>query len=278
MSTKYATISNGDTIEVRGYEFKISIDVDHDFGAPWEERDCHGLVTDWLTRPKKPNEIILSRENSRSGGPCRFYDLQASVERALNDKWGLAPEELARFTEELGQPPTERQIAARAVHNDIEYLSSWCRDEWSYLYIEVKCTANEMTSTAGAVDSYRAGHLAVIHEMVEQLCNQMDEEIAASAPRMTASGVQLHAPDQQSWPHHFYTHSGGARVVVGDKYSTHAAALRFIEKTELQLIANDVWRTARAEIMRGGAEADAADDLMLGYNRVLAKAGLDPVE
>ena len=48
-----------DTIERDGFTLRARIEHDSDTGAPWEEHDGHGPVSDWEVRDKLPGELIL---------------------------------------------------------------------------------------------------------------------------------------------------------------------------------------------------------------------------
>ena len=112
MSDVYKT----DTIENHGKTYRIEWVTDYDAGAPWENSDCHGIVTDWTSRPKKPGERILNR----SRGEYRYYDYQQTMTDAVR-VWGCKP----------------GPDAVESVERDFEYLRAWCNDEWHYCGIIV---------------------------------------------------------------------------------------------------------------------------------------------
>ena len=66
-----------ETLTQHGKTYRVEWVYDHDAGAPWDNSDCHGIVSDWETRDKRPGELILN-QNGRSK---RFYDFAASVKK-----------------------------------------------------------------------------------------------------------------------------------------------------------------------------------------------------
>lgn len=140
---------------------------DSDMGAPWEECDGHGIVSEWTKREKAPGEFILSDDGRKK----RFYDFAESVKIARRDGWGYAPGKLtverfkrsgrakyrARFAgvDIDGYGPdqnaailalykahratmTAREYAARAAMADFEYLRKWCAGDWQYVVVGVR--------------------------------------------------------------------------------------------------------------------------------------------
>lgn len=115
--------------------FVVKFDYDADMGKPWENSDCHGVVTDWVSRDKLPGELVL---NSGHSGK-RFYDYAESCKIALRDGWDAFP--YNDGTE------TKRQQAAKAALSDYEYLRSWCNDEWQYMGVTVILLDDEGNET-----------------------------------------------------------------------------------------------------------------------------------
>jgi hypothetical protein len=120
MSDAYKT----KTLTQHGKTYKIEWISDDDMGAPWEECDGHGIVSDWTTRDKTPGEWVLNS----SRGSKRYYDAQETQKIALRDCWGISGD---------ASGMTKKQIAAQAVRQDFEYLRAWCNDEWHYCGIRV---------------------------------------------------------------------------------------------------------------------------------------------
>jgi hypothetical protein len=113
--------------------FRINIEDDTDHGAPWEENDGHGVVSDWARRDKRPSELILNTDR----GSKRFYDVAESTKIAKRDGWGLADEARVALEKKLGCAPTQGQIIAQAVQHDFEFLYGWCNDQWNYVGVIV---------------------------------------------------------------------------------------------------------------------------------------------
>ena len=122
---KLETISK----EYRGYKMLISIHHDEDTGAPWEENDGHGIVSEWTTRDKQPGELVLGSERRSR----RYYDFAATLKLARRDGWGLSDNDIAKLAKQLGRKPTAKQILNESVIRDFEYLRGWCQDDWQWL-------------------------------------------------------------------------------------------------------------------------------------------------
>jgi len=115
--------------EHEGYKIRVAIHHDTDMGAPWEEHDGHGIVSEWTSRDKEPGEMVLcSDRHSR-----RYYDFKATLEVAKRDGWGLGDESKAKLAMKLGHKPTAKEIRTEAVQHDFEYCRGWCNDEWVWL-------------------------------------------------------------------------------------------------------------------------------------------------
>ena len=123
---------------VSGQYFTADLVYDHDTGAPWDESEGHGVVSEWTTRAKAPGELILAKD----GRARRFYALAGSIAIAKRDGWDSAP------YGKLGE--TAGQRAERAARADYEYLRAWCNDSWFYCGVIVRkagscacCAASE---------------------------------------------------------------------------------------------------------------------------------------
>lgn len=111
-------------IECDGFRFLIETERDIGAGAPWEEEDFHGPVSNWTTRDKSPGELVLNTDRRSN----RFYDFAEACRIALREGWGARGEEPGM---------TKRQIAALAAREDYERLKAWCDDEWGYVGVVV---------------------------------------------------------------------------------------------------------------------------------------------
>jgi hypothetical protein len=116
-----------ETVDLGGaYSARIKLVHDADHGAPWDEQDGHGPVSDWRDKDsKRAGERVLVVEDRRS--KARFYDFAAAVKIAKRDGWGTAGDEgLSKGAK-----------AARAVEADFKYLQGWCNDQWHYVGVVV---------------------------------------------------------------------------------------------------------------------------------------------
>lgn len=116
-----------ETIRVKGFDLTARIEADEDMGPPWEEHDGHGIVSEWTTRDKMPGERILCSDRYSR----RYYDVQASTEKARKDGWDAPP-----------YGGTAGQKAARAVERDFEHLRQWCTDQWHWVGVVLSVSRN----------------------------------------------------------------------------------------------------------------------------------------
>lgn len=111
-----------DTIEIKigdqDLKFKVELLDDVDMGAPWENSDGHGTVSEWTTRPKRGGELLLNQDRNSK----RYYDFAGACRTALCDGWNMA---------------TTKEQAAEAARADYEFLRAWCKDEWRYVGVVV---------------------------------------------------------------------------------------------------------------------------------------------
>lgn len=120
-------------IEVDGVSFRVAIEQDCDMGAPWEEHDGHGVVSEWTRRDKEPGEVVIASDH----GSHRFYDIAETMRLAKRDSWGLAPDDLEAFEKKIGRKATRKMIAAEAVRRDCERMRQWCNDVWQWVGVIV---------------------------------------------------------------------------------------------------------------------------------------------
>jgi hypothetical protein len=121
-----------DTREHAGCLISVEWQQDQDMGAPWEERDCHGVVIDHYDEYAN----VLRLTPHRFGSNNWYYGLDASLEIARRDRWGLAPDVLDRLQFERGRSLADDEITRATVQADFECLRAWCHDEWVWLYAE----------------------------------------------------------------------------------------------------------------------------------------------
>lgn len=114
----------GATVEVEHEGFRIVATLHHDetTGAPWDEHDGHGPVSEWTTRDKLPGERVLSEIRRLK----RYYDFAEAMRIAKRDGWG---QDIPYRT-----PGIARQVA---VEQDFAALKAWCNDEWFWCGVSV---------------------------------------------------------------------------------------------------------------------------------------------
>lgn len=123
--------SKSDTFTSTGYgehngkrvRFDLTLTMEHDadHGAPWEEEDGHGPVSDWTRRDKEPGELVLSEHR----GSRRYYDFAEACRIARKEGWDAKPYN-------TDGRETAKQQAAKAARADFEHLRRWANDEWGY--------------------------------------------------------------------------------------------------------------------------------------------------
>ncbi|MBJ9659035.1 hypothetical protein [Burkholderia gladioli] len=161
------------TIDGHTYRFRVNVENDDDKGAPWDEEDGHGPVSDWTTRDKRPGEWVISSDH----GSKRFYDVAEANRIAKREGWGLSEaqrqaliarlakdrvvrrpvgkatvshrlgglmQEHRRATETVtvpgrdpSKPLTEGEVRAEAVRLDFEHLRRWAADQWNWVGVVV---------------------------------------------------------------------------------------------------------------------------------------------
>ena len=134
MKTQNRFRFDGDKVTLPdGFTLTFTSDYDTDHGAPWDEEDGHGPVTDWVRREKKAGELLLHSD----GVLKRFYDFAGAMSIAKRDGWGLSDDALAALTRNLGHAPTKGQLAEAAVLADFHNLEGWANDRWHYVGVIV---------------------------------------------------------------------------------------------------------------------------------------------
>ncbi len=152
-----------ETIEHNGDKFTVQIFPDYNHGAPWEEEDGHGPVSDWTTRNKTPGELILVQD----GPHKKFYDFQEACKIARRDGWDSSPLN-------TGQE-TKRQQAAKAARANFEHLRRYAEGQWNYVGVIVEkicpcCnTPSGETQSLWGIESFADDYLdEVAQELVEE--------------------------------------------------------------------------------------------------------------
>lgn len=111
-----------ETITVQGRDFAVMVEPDEGgMGAPWEECDGHGIVSEWTSRDKRAGERVLSRDRSS----YLYYDVAATMRKARAEGWG------SNLTGSV------RERAAKAVEADFGYCQRWVNGDWYWAAIIV---------------------------------------------------------------------------------------------------------------------------------------------
>lgn len=148
-----------------GYEIHLSWKYDISHGAPWDEEDGHGPVSDWRHHnymgypDKRPGERVLCTDRRSS----RLYDFEGACRIARRDGWGVADGHTY---------PTRRSLAAAAVEADFKRLEAWAAQDWYYIGIIVETYKEgvELGSASlwGIESDDTAHHLEVIDDLIEE--------------------------------------------------------------------------------------------------------------
>lgn len=112
-----------ETFEYKGRTFAVALEPDEEQAPPWEDGDGRGIVSEWVTRAKRPGERVLHHDR-RS---YRYYDMQATMAKARAEGWPVSGH----------GDKTARQRAALAVEADFEHMRRWCNDQWHYVSLVV---------------------------------------------------------------------------------------------------------------------------------------------
>lgn len=159
-----------DTFQHQGHNFRIELVYDDTHGAPWDEEDGHGPVSEWTSRDKRPGEMILCQDRHSK----RFYDFAAAVAIARAEGWDAAP-----YT------GTRGERAARAAMRDFNRLREWCTDQWNYVGVVVHLLdddgddMNEAASLWGIESDDYDYHRDVAKELADEILDALAATIAA---------------------------------------------------------------------------------------------------
>ena len=156
-----------------GKTFLAEIYPDDDTGAPWENSDCHGLVSEWETRSKLPGEWVLGEDRRAR----RFYDVQETMKKARAEKWGLSEPALAKLCESLGRPATRGEIVAAAVRADFEFLRGWCNGEWRYVGVCVRALDDDGEAIGDSFDNVLWGVESFNDDYIREVAIELAREI-----------------------------------------------------------------------------------------------------
>ncbi len=159
-----------DIIEHNGLRYKVTIERDDFIGAPWDECDGHGPVSEWTSRAKQAGELVLAQDR----GSYRYYDFAEACRIALRDGWDAKPYN-------TGQE-TKRQQAAKAARSDYEYLRRWCADDWQYVVVTVasECSCcGDFTGETASLGGVEDSDPSYIDDIVSELIKEVEPSQAA---------------------------------------------------------------------------------------------------
>lgn len=134
---------NSFTFTHNNRKFLARVYADHDMGRPWEEHDGHGDIRQGYTgftgyAEKRAGEVVIGEVSfSHSRRTVWLYDVAATIKRAHKEGWGLAGHHEIALEEKLGRTPTKREIVAEAVRLDMERMSAWLNDRWTWCGVSV---------------------------------------------------------------------------------------------------------------------------------------------
>lgn len=83
-----------DTFEYKGSTFTVQHEHDDSHGAPWDENDGHGVVSEWQHSYETPRGSWVLASDRRSQ---RFYNWYETMAIAKRDGWGLGPDDVANL-------------------------------------------------------------------------------------------------------------------------------------------------------------------------------------
>ncbi len=219
--SEYNAWCGGDTFTYRGRSFRIRLERDDDYSAPWDEHDGHGTVSEWTTRDKMPGELVLNSDRHSK----RYYDFAEACRIARRDGWGFLPGQLQTAQSNTGEwrawckrkawdrgdtfetvaadineairgvyqkhraSMTPRQYAAGAAMADYDRLRAWCADEWFWCGVIVEHLDEEgettgLVESCWGIESDAGDYLAdVAAELAYQICIglERDDEVTAAA-------------------------------------------------------------------------------------------------
>jgi hypothetical protein len=123
-------------IQIAGKVYKAKVEQDLCQMIPWKEWDCHGIVYEWMRRPKRPGEMILYSDRHEK----TYYDFAETVKIA-RAVWGAK----------------SRKEAAELAMADFERLRKWCNDQWQYVTLIVEDENGDTESIGGLESDDQAG-------------------------------------------------------------------------------------------------------------------------
>lgn len=172
---------DGDIFEHDGNRFRFTTEHDDSMGAPWEEHDGHGPVSESRYHmpgmgskpPKRAGERLLYWDH----GHYRTYDFAEAVKIARRDGWG---------TNNVPEGASKGQIAAQAVEEDFQNLKAWCNDGWYWLGVIVTLVDDDGETITGASASLW-GIESTAGDYLDEVAHDLAGEVLGNLKR--AGGV-----------------------------------------------------------------------------------------
>lgn len=154
------TIYDGETVTVNGVDFKVDIMPDYDGRLPWEEMDGLGVIRKTSNRhlngysDKTPGERPMNAPDRNEY--MFYYDIQATIKKAIRECWGLSPEHVDQLAIKLKRQPTKREIIRESVERDFKYCSGYINNEWQYVTVSIYPASeeNEYNYCLSGVDDF----------------------------------------------------------------------------------------------------------------------------
>lgn len=162
------------TIELKGRTYKVRTKPDYD--ASPLDNDGHGDVTEWVTRPKLPGEVVIAQDRNS----YRYYDMSGAVKKAREEGWNTPPYEV------LGE--TAGQRAVRAAKADFEYIRRWFDNQWQYVGVIVEDPDGNTDSLWGVEDDDEYVG-AVAKELAEEIEFERIRELERETFPVSTMGV-----------------------------------------------------------------------------------------
>lgn len=156
-------------ITVNGIDYIVEYSNDDCFREPWNEFDGHGEVSEWTTRDKKPEELVLASDR----GFKRYYDFAGACKTALKDGWSHAS---------VLDTDTPKQRASKAAKADYEYLKAFCMGDWSYICILVRraddCPCCGDSESLGGIEyGYGIDESHIDNEIIPDLISELENRV-----------------------------------------------------------------------------------------------------
>ena len=180
-----------DTIERHGRTYRVTIEHDEHMGAPWEEHDGHGVVSEWTRRDKAPGEVVIASDR----GSHRFYDVAETLRIAKRDGWGLSDADLAAFEARAGRKATRKMVIAEAVRRDCDRMRQWCADVWGWcgVIVELLDEDGDGTGETASLWGIESDAGAYLDEVAADLVDEMESpRLAADLAALEASRPDLY--------------------------------------------------------------------------------------